>query len=380
MSKHSEIFVAFDTSKLRNAVALGGSDRSGEVRFLGEIDNTEAATAKLVRKLTAKYERLTFCYEAGPTGYELYRQIKSLGHECLVVAPSLIPKKPGDRVKTNRRDAVSLVKLLRANELTAVWVPDRQHEAMRDLVRAREAAVMDLRQKRQQISAFLLRQGRHYSAGKKTWTKSHLNWLSSQKLEYPEQRIAFEEMMLAMRQASERLERLEQAIAVAVPDWSLAELVTALMAMRGIDLIAAATFVAEIGDLSRFQSPRELMAYLGLVPSENSTGDSIKRGPITKAGNRRARRILVECSWAYQHPPRVSLEKRQKIEAAPKAVREIAWKAQHRLNARYRALVRKSKLKTVAITAVAREFAGFIWAVGRAIGTAEAAVRSLAVR
>jgi transposase len=380
MSKHSEIFVAFDTSKLRNAVAIADSDRSGEVRFLGEIDNTEAATAKLVRKLTAKYERLTFCYEAGPTGYELYRQIKSLGHECLVVAPSLIPKKPGDRVKTNRRDAVSLVKLLRANELTAVWVPDRQHEAMRDLVRAREAAVMDLRQKRQQISAFLLHQGRHYSAGKKTWTKSHLNWLSSQKLEYPEQRIAFEEMMLAMRQASERLERLEQAIAVAVPDWSLAELVTALMAMRGIDLIAAATFVAEIGDLSRFQSPRELMAYLGLVPSENSTGDSIKRGPITKAGNRRARRILVECSWAYQHPPRVSLEKRQKIEAAPKAVREIAWKAQHRLNARYRALVRKSKLKTVAITAVAREFAGFIWAVGRAIGTAEAAVRSLAVR
>jgi transposase len=268
-----------------------------------------------------------------------------------------------------------LVKLLRANELTAVWVPDRQHEAMRDLTRAREAAVMDLRQKRQQISAFLLRQGQHYPADKKTWTRSHMNWLASQKLEFAEQRIAYEEMLLAVRQAGERLDRLEQAIAVAVPDWSLAKLVTALMAMRGIDLIAATTFVAEIGDLSRFQSPRELMAYLGLVPSENSTGDTIRRGPITKAGNKRARRILVECSWAYQHPPRVSRDKQRKVEAAPKMAREIAWKAQHRLHARYRALVRNSKLKTVAITAVAREFAGFIWAIGREIGTSPAAAR-----
>src|SRR6516165_7757154 len=197
MSKHTEAFVAFDTSKLRNAVAIADGNRSGEVRFLGEIDNSEAATAKLVRNLAEKYEQLTFCYEAGPTGYELYRQLKQLGHDCLVAAPSLIPKKPGDRVKTNRRDAVSLVKLLRANELTPVWVPDRQHEAMRDLVRAREAAVMDLRQKRQQVSAFLLRQGLHYP-GKDTWGKKHMNWLTSQKLEFLEQRIAFEEMMLAV--------------------------------------------------------------------------------------------------------------------------------------------------------------------------------------
>src|SRR5229473_2378077 len=213
MSNHSEALEAFDTSKLRNAVAIADSGRTGEIRFLGEIENSTAATAKLVRKLAGKYERLTFCYEAGPTGYELYRQIKSLGHECLVVAPSLIPKKPGDRVKTNRRDAVSLAKLLRAGELTAVWVPDRHHEAMRDLTRAREAAMMDLRSKRQQVSAFLLRQGLHYP-GKKTWTKAHMNWLASQKIEYPEQRIAFEETMLAVRQAQERLERLEQAIRV----------------------------------------------------------------------------------------------------------------------------------------------------------------------
>jgi transposase len=171
---------------------------------LGEIENSEAATTKLVRKLAGKYDRLTFCYEAGPTGYELYRQIKHLGHGCVVAAPSLIPKKPGDRVKTNRRDAVSLAKLLRANELTAVWVPDRGHEAMRDLTRGRESAVVDLRTKRQQVSAFLLRQGRHYPAGKKTWTKAHMSWLASQKFEYPEQRLVFEELMLAMRQAQER--------------------------------------------------------------------------------------------------------------------------------------------------------------------------------
>jgi transposase len=374
MGDYREAFVAFDTSKLRNAVAIADPGRAGEIRFLGEIENTGAATAKLVRKLAAKYERLTFCYEAGPTGYGLYWQIKSLGHECIVVAPSLIPKKPGDRVKTNRRDAVNLAKLLRAGELTAVWVPDRRHEAMRDLTRAREAAVMDLRSKRQQVSAFLLRHGLYYP-GKKTWTKAHMSWLASQKLEYPEHRIAFEEMLLAVRQAQERLERLEEAIRVAVPDWSLAEVVTALMAMRGIDLISATTFLAEIGDLSRFQTPRELMAYLGLVPSEDSTGDTVRRGPITKAGNARARRTLVECSWSYRHPPRVGRKKQEKVAAAPRAVREIAWKAQCRLTARYRALTRRGKAKNVAVTAVARELAGFIWAISREVTTARAAAK-----
>src|SRR5438105_8993053 len=174
MRDDSEAFVAFDTSKLRNAVAVAEAGRSGEVRFLGEIENTGTATAKLVRKLAAKYERLTFCYEAGPTGYGLHRQIESLGYDCVVVAPSLIPKRPGDRVKTNRRDAVSLAKLLRADELTAVWVPDRGHEAMRDLTRARETAMVDLRSKRQQISAFLLRLGEHDPENKKTWTKAHM--------------------------------------------------------------------------------------------------------------------------------------------------------------------------------------------------------------
>lgn len=379
MRDHSEAFVAFDTSKLRNAVAIAEAGRSGEVRFLGEIDNTAGATANLVKKLAAKYDRLSFCYEAGPTGYGLYRQIRQLGHDCIVVAPSLIPKKAGDRVKTNRRDALGMVTQFRAGELTAVWVPDARHEAMRDLTRAREAAVDDLRSKRQQVSSFLLRLGLHY-AGKKTWTRMHMNWLAKQKLDHAEQRIAFEEMLLAVRQAQERIARLEEAIRVAVPDWSLAEVVAAAMAMRGIDMISATAFLAEIGDLSRFRSPRELMAYLGLVPSEHSTGDTVRRGAITKSGNRRARRILVECSWSYRHPPRVGKKKQDKVAAAPRAVREIAWKAQHRLYGRYRALTRNGKHKSVAITAIARELSGFIWAINREITTAGVAASSSGIR
>jgi transposase len=371
MTEHSVTYVALDTSKLHNAVAIAEAGREGEIRYLGEIDTSREATAKLVRKLAGKYARLSFCYEAGPTGYGLYRQITSLGHDCIVVAPSLIPQKPGNRVKTNRRDALSLVRQLRAGDLTAVWVPDAHHEAVRDLTRARGAAGRDQRAKRQQVSSLLLRLGRHYP-GKTTWGKAHMSWLASQKLEHLEQRIALEEALLAVRQAGERISRLEQAIRAAVPDWSLAALVTALMALRGFDFVAATTLLAEIGDLSRFRTPRELMAWLGLVPSERSTGEQVWRGSITKTGNRRARQLLVECAWSYRHPPRVGAGKLARLAAAPAAVREIAWKAQTRLTARYRALCRAGKLEVVAITAVARELAAFVWAIARAVapGTA----------
>ena len=368
MDDHSVAYVALDTSKLRNAVAIAEAGRDGEIRYLGEIDNAPAATAKLARRLAKKHAALTFAYEAGPTGYGLYRQIKNLGHDCIVVAPSLIPHKPGDRVKTNRRDALSLARQLRAGDLTAVWVPDPHHEAVRDLTRARGAAVRDQRAKRQQVSALLLRLGLHYP-GKTTWGKAHMAWLAGQKLAHLEQRIALEEMLHAVRQAGDRIARLEQAIHAAVPDWSLAPSATALMALRGIEFIAATTLLAEIGDLTRFRTPRELMAWLGMVPSEHSTGERIRRGPITKTGNRRARSILVECAWSYRHPPRVSRDKLARLEAAPPAVRDIAWKAQSRLTARYRALRRAGKLDVVAITAVARELAAFIWAVGLAVGS-----------
>jgi transposase len=346
------------------AIAEGG--RGGEVRYFGEFPATEAAMRKLVAKLAAKYDKLTFCYEAGPTGYGLYRLITSLGYDCIVVAPSLIPKKPGGRVKTNRRDAVSLAKLSRAGELTAVWVPDGRHEAMRDLSRARQAAKKDLLGKRQRISSLMLRLGRVYP-GKTTWGPAYMNWLMAQKLEHREQRMALEELLQGVRQESERVERLEQAIREAVPEWSLAEVVTALQAMRGIDLIAAVGVLAEIGDLSRFQNPRELMGYLGLVPSESSTGDKVNRGGITKAGNGRARRILVEAAWTYRHPARVGREKQVKLAAAPRRVREIAWKAQTRLCGRFRTLLRKGKKPTVAATAIARELAAFVWAINREV-------------
>ena len=369
MDHNSEAFVGIDTSKLKNAVSIAEGGRGGEVRYLGEIETTDAATRKLVAKLASKYRKVTFCYEAGPTGYGLYRLITSLGHECSVVAPSLIPKKPGDHVKTNRRDAVGLAKNLRAGELTEVWVPDTRHEAMRDLSRAREVAVDDLKSKRQQISSLLLRLGLHYSDTKKTWGKSHRKWLASVKLDQREQRIVLEELFDAERQAQERVDRLLGAIIAAVPEWSLAKFVTALMAVRGIDLVAAVTIMAELGDLSRFATPRELMAFLGLVPSESSTGDSVKRGGITKAGNRRARRILVESSWSYRYPPRVSRDKLAKVAAAPEPVRAIAWKAQTRLSSRYRALIKRGKRPTIVVTAVARELCGFIWAIHRAMTT-----------
>ena len=371
MGQNSEAFIGIDTSKLRNAVGIADDGRAGEVRYLGEVDTTDAATRKLVAKLVAKYDKLSFCYEAGPTGYGLYRLIKSLGHDCMVVAPSLIPSKPGDRIKTNRRDAENLARLLRAGELTSVWVPDERHEAMRDLSRARETAVDDLKRKRQQISSLLLRLGLHYP-GMKTWGKAHRNWLSSQKIVQREQRIVFEEALGAERQAQERADRLAAAIREALPDWSLCKTVTALQAVRGIDMIAAVTILAETGDLSRFASPRELMGYLGLVPSERSTGDSVKRGPITKAGNRRARRILVESAWSYRHPPRIGREKQAKVDACSEAVREIAWKAQTRLSGRFKALGRKGKRPTIVAVAIARELCGFIWAIDRAMRVADA--------
>ena len=369
MQDYSEVFVALDVSKSKNAVAIADGSRRGEVRYLGEIENTPEATRLLITKLSKTYKKLTFCYEAGPTGYGLFRWITDLGHECIVVAPSLIPSKPGDRVKTNRRDAESLAKLLRAGELTAVWVPDEKHEAMRDLVRAREAAAQDLTRKRQQVTSFLLRHSRSYPR-KKTWGATHARWLTEQVFEHAEQRIAFEETVMAVRQAKDRTERLEAAIAEFVPRWSMAPLVAALQAMRGLDLVSACILLAELGDLRRFESPRQLMGYLGLVPSERSTGETVRRGSITKAGNVTARRVLIESAWCYRHPPRLSAKKRFLFERAPRAVREIAWKAQSRLSSRTRTLTAKGKRSTIVVAAVARELAGFIWAIGRHVAPA----------
>jgi len=307
MKKHAEAFVGIDTAKARNAVAIAEGGRDGELRYLGEFDNTPDAVAKLIRKLADRYETLHICYEAGPTGYGLYRQVLALGHECLVVAPSLIPRRPGDRVKTNRRDAQALARLLRAGELTAVWVPDETHEAVRDLVRTRAIAIEDYRRKRQHVTSFLLRHGRAYEA-KATWKGRHLRWLDGQNFAHPAQRLAFQEMLSAARATAERIDRLEAALIEIMPAWTMAPVVAAFQAMRGVQFVTAATMVAEVGDFRRFEHPRQLMAFLGLVPSERSTGETRRQGGITKAGNVSARTALVEAAWTYRHSAGIGVQ------------------------------------------------------------------------
>ena len=366
MGEYSEAFVAFDVAKRKHAVAIAESGRRGEVRFLGEIENSAATIERVIKRLAGRYDRLHVCFEAGPTGYELYRQIRDLGHDCMVVAPALIPKRPGEHVKTNRRDAITLARLHRAGELTAVWVPDAVHEAVRDLVRSREAAADDLRRKRQQLLSFLLRRGRIYGGGGH-WTLAHRRWLAKQAFEHTAQQIVFQEGIDAIEDAVQRLHRLEQQLAAIVPSWSMAPVVAAYHAMRGASFLVAVTFAAEVGDVRRFDSPRQLMSFLGLVPAESSTGDAVRRKGLTLAGNRRARRALIEAAWTYRYPARVSETLRARIEGLPKTVRDIAWKAQLRLCARYRRLSSAGKKLPVVVAAIAREMAAFLWAIGREV-------------
>jgi transposase len=342
---------------------MAESGLRGEVREYGRIANTAAALDRLMRKLGDGGVRLRFCYEAGPCGYGIQRHLSTHGHECVVVAPSLIPKRAGDRIKTDRRDASSLARLHRAGELTAVWVPDPGHEAMRDLVRARLDAVHALRRARQQLSGFLLRQGCHYR--RPAWTKLHRRWLSGLKFEQPVHHLVLEDYIQAVEAAEARRDRLTAQIEAMLPHWTLAPVVAALQTMRGMALVNAAMLIAELGDLSRFAKPRQLMAYLGLVPSEHSSGTSIKRGGLTKAGNSAARRLLIEAAWCYRFPARISRELLLRQESQPKPIREIAWKAQLRLCARYRRLARTGKPANIVTAAIARELTGFIWAIAQ---------------
>jgi len=369
MKEYSEAFIGFDTAKKKHAVAIADVGGEGEMRDRGGRDSSPLTNERMIRKLAGRYEKLHFCYEAGPTGYGLYRQVRGLGHDCSVVAPSLIPKKSGERVKTNRRDAVSLARLFRAGELTSVWVPDTVHEAVRDLVRARETASQDLRRKRQQLLSFLLRHGRIFS-GRQHWSRAHLRWLAQQKFDHPAQQIVFQDAVDAIDDAAARLRRLDEQVAAIVPSWSMAPVVEAYQAMRGVSFVVAVTFVAEIGDLRRFDNPRQLMAFLGLVPSERSTGERVRRAGLTLAGNKRARRVLIEGAWSYRYPARVSQTLQARLEGLPKAVREIAWKAQIRLCARYRRLTAAGKKLPVVIAAIAREMAAFLWAIARHVAPA----------
>jgi transposase len=358
-------YVGMDVHKRTIAVSVADA-QGGEVRYLGEIANSAEAIQKLVKQLRKGDAQLSFCYEAGPCGYGLYRQLSDLGWACQVVAPSLIPKKAGDRVKTDRRDSMMLARLHRAGELTPVWVPDDAQEALRDLTRAREDMKHLQRQSKQRLSAFLLRHGQSYS-GKSNWTQAHYRWLEGLKFKQPVQQIVFQEYVDTLKLLSTRVAALDQQLESAAAESVFWPVIEALMAMRGVNLLTASTIVAEIGDLQRFTGAPQLMAYLGLVPSEHSSGGSTSRGGITKTGNGHVRRVLVEAAWTYRHPARKTASLQRRAERTPEAVQEIAWKAQKRLCARYRSLEGRGKLKVQACTAVARELAGFIWAIGQAM-------------
>jgi transposase len=358
-------YVGLDVHKDTIVIAIAESGKRGEVREYGKIPNTPAALKTAAAKLARGGSELRFCYEAGPCGYGIQRQLAACGHECVVVAPSLIPRRPGDRIKTDRRDAINLAKLHRAGELTAVWVPDQAHEAIRDLVRARLAAVRTLRQARQQLSGFLLRHGHHYH--RPAWTQMHRRWLAGLRFEQPVHHIVLEDCIAAVEAATARRDRLQAYIEAAVPDWSLAPVVRALQALRGMALVVAATLVAELGDITRFANPRQLMSYLGLVPSEHSTGRTRRQGGITKAGNGAARRMLIEAAWSYRFPARISRELLSRQEGLPKAICDVAWKAQERLCRRDRRLARAGKLPTVVTAAIARELSGFVWSIAQLV-------------
>jgi transposase len=361
-------FLGMDVHAETIAVAMAEPD--GEVRFLGTIPNREESIRKLVKKLGAP-DQLRACYEAGPTGYVLYWQLTALGVKCEVVAPTLVPVKAGDRVKTDRKDAEKLARSYRSGDLTAVWVPDEAHEALRDLVRAREAAKQDQLRARHRLSKFLLRHGKRFAEGGKAWTLKYMAWVRQVHFTQPAQEYTMLDYLHEVEHLNERVLRLERAIEEAVkltPAW-MQEVIQALQALRGVAKISAATLVSELGEISRFATARQLMAYSGAVPGEDSSGQRVRRGAITKTGNAHLRRVVIEAAWSYRLRPRIGPTLLQRQKGVREEVKEIAWKAQLRLHKKYRSLMAAGKDQRKIITAVGRELLGFIWAIGTSTET-----------
>jgi transposase len=358
----SVLYVGLDVHKMSRDVAVAAN--RGEVRHYGRSGGDLEALEQVVRRLRSAGAALRFAYEAGPCGYQVYRHLTKQGYPCLVAAPSLIPRRPGDRLKSDRRDAVTLARLFRAGELTPVRVPEPEDEAMRDLTRAREDAKSVERRAKQRLAAFWRRYGHRFS-GKTTWGRGHWRWLQGLFLEHPAQQIVLQEYLDAVQEAAARGQRLTAQIRELIPQWRQAPFVRASQALRGVSLIVAAT-------VGRFANPKELMAHRGLLPSEHSSGATVRQGRITKTGNGHARRVLVEAAWAYRLRARITRALHRRQEGLPQTVREIAWKAQLRLCARDRRLFARGKNKPMIVTALARELAAFLWAIGQAVQTARA--------
>lgn len=369
--RKSTRFVGLDDSKESIQVALADGVPGGEVREFGSIAATPDAIASLIRRLGPPGE-LRVVYEAGPCGYGIYRQLRSMGVDCVVAAPTRTPRRAGDRIKNDRRDAVTLARLHRAGELTPVWVPDAETEAMRDLTRTREDTKYAQTRARQRLQSFLLRHGRRYSAGS-SWTLKHAKWIASQRFDHPSQQICLEEYLAAVEECGRRVARLDAQIRELVPAWSMAPVVEALTAHRGVNLLVATTVVSEIGDLTRFDRARDLMGFVGLVPSLDASGQGRRTGKITKTGNGHVRRCLVEAAWAFRHPARRTAHLRRRLRNQTPEVQELAWKAQMRLCGRYRRLVGRRKQHNKVITAIARELIAFLWATARVISPQAAA-------
>ncbi len=364
--KKSIIYVGLDVHKNSIEVAFADFGRDSEVRSYGKIDGSLDALDKVIRKLVSKNCNLSFVYEAGPCGYDIYRHLTAKGFDCIVAAPSKIPRQAGNRIKNDRRDAQMLARLHRAGELTAVSVPLAEDEAMRDLTRAREdAKSLELRAK-QRLLAFLLRHG-HRFTGRSNWSKAHFRWMSNLAMPHPAQQIVYQELIDSLRECSQRVERLTRQIQEFLPNWHRYPVVQSIQALRGLSTIVATTTIAEIGNLGRFEHPKELMSYLGLVPSEHSSGQTTRRGGITKTGNGHVRRVLIEAAWAYRLPARVSETLHFRQKDLPQNICAIGWKAQLRLCARYKRLMAKGKSQKLIIAAIARELCAFIWAITREV-------------
>jgi transposase len=366
MAQGNTLFVGLDVHKETIAVAYVAEDREAEVVSLGTIGTRQGDIDKLIRKLQAKGKKLHFVYEAGPCGYWLYRYLTKKKLTCWVVAPSSIPKRAGGRVKTDRRDAMQLARLLRSGDLTPVYVPAVADEAIRDLVRAREDSLKDAKAAKARLKAFLLRQDIRYE-GRANWGPAHLRWLAEVVCPTPAQQIVFQEYVRAVSEHTERLQRLEAELQTQVQTWRWLPVVEAIQALRGVQFTAAVILIAELGDLTRFENPRQLMSYLGLIPREHTTGERRRQGSITKTGNSHARRALIEGAWAYRYPAKVSRHLQLRLEKVPKAIQAISWKAQVRLCKRYRRLMARGKNVNQVVVAIAREMAAFVWAIAREV-------------